>query len=71
MSKLVLEETGLLPHTNCGLLSRDEMAAIAPWNASMGIMLEGASLRRPEKGGPHGGPRQKAHAPTPKPGWFS
>ncbi|MCH7654837.1 MAG: 7,8-didemethyl-8-hydroxy-5-deazariboflavin synthase CofG [Chloroflexi bacterium] len=59
MSKLVLEETGLLPHTNCGLLSRDEMAAIAPWNASMGIMLESASLRLHEKGGPHEGTSSK------------
>ena len=55
MSQLVLEETGLLPHTNCGTLSSAEMAAIAPWNASMGIMLESASLRLHEPGGPHHG----------------
>ena len=55
MSRLVLEEAGLLPHTNCGTLDRDEMAAIAPWNASMGIMLESASLRLHESGGPHHG----------------
>jgi 7,8-didemethyl-8-hydroxy-5-deazariboflavin synthase CofG subunit len=53
MSKLVLEETGLLPHTNCGTLSADEMSVIAPWNASMGIMLESASLRLHEPGGAH------------------
>jgi FO synthase len=53
MSKLVLEETGLLPHTNCGTLSADEMLVIAPWNASMGIMLESASLRLHEPGGAH------------------
>ena len=55
MSRLVLEETGLLPHTNCGTLDRDEMTEIAPWNASMGIMLESASLRLHEPGGPHHG----------------
>lgn len=53
MSKLVLEETGLLPHTNCGTLSASELALIAPWNASMGIMLESTSLRLHEKGGAH------------------
>ncbi|MGD0951020.1 MAG: 7,8-didemethyl-8-hydroxy-5-deazariboflavin synthase subunit CofG [Methanotrichaceae archaeon] len=31
---------GLLPHTNAGLLSEDEMKRIAPYNASMGLMLE-------------------------------
>ena len=52
-SELVLRETGLIPHTNCGTLSVEEIAAIAPWNASMGIMLESASLRLHEPGGPH------------------
>lgn len=33
-------EAGLLPHTNAGLLSEDEMKRIAPYNASMGLMLE-------------------------------
>ena len=55
MSKLVLEETGLLPHTNCGVLDRQEMEAIAPYNASMGIMLESVSRRLLERGGPHFG----------------
>lgn len=55
MSRLVLEETGLLPHTNCGTLDHDEMAEIAQWNASLGIMLESASLRLHEPGGPHHG----------------
>jgi FO synthase subunit 1 len=31
---------GLLPHTNCGLLSSVEMKRLAPYNASMGLMLE-------------------------------
>ena len=55
MSQLVLEETGLLPHTNCGTLDRGEIDEIARWNASMGIMLESASRRLHEPGGPHHG----------------
>ncbi|MEN6611563.1 MAG: 7,8-didemethyl-8-hydroxy-5-deazariboflavin synthase subunit CofG [Methanoregulaceae archaeon] len=31
---------GLLPHTNAGILTRDEMAVLKKVNASMGIMLE-------------------------------
>ena len=59
MSKLVLEETGLLPHVNCGTLDREEAAALARWNASLGIMLESASLRLHEPGGPHHGTATK------------
>lgn len=32
--------SGLLPHTNVGLLSRSSLARLQPWNASMGLMLE-------------------------------
>jgi len=60
MCQLVFEETGLLPHTNCGVLSADELAAIAPWNASMGIMLESVSPALFEPGGPHHGTTSKA-----------
>ena len=47
-------EAGLLPHTNAGLLSEDEMKRIAPYNASMGLMLEttadvSAHAQSPEK----------------------
>ena len=59
MSELVLEETGLLPHVNCGTLDREEMAEIARWNVSMGIMLESASPRLHEQGGPHYGTTTK------------
>jgi FO synthase len=62
MCQLVLEETGLLPHTNCGTLSVEEFEMLAPWNASMGIMLESASPRLFEKGGPHVGATSKAPA---------
>jgi FO synthase len=62
MCRLVLEETGLLPHTNCGTLDPGEIERLAPWNASLGIMLESASLRLFEKGGPHAGAASKAPA---------
>ena len=54
-------EGGMLPHTNAGILSSDEMQALRPWNASMGLMLESTSERLCAKGGPH------FHAPDKKP----
>src|SRR5438094_6678885 len=36
---------GFLPHTNAGLLSKDEMKLLKPVNASLGLMLENASPR--------------------------
>ena len=45
MCQLVFEETGLLPHANPGVLSREEMEQLRPVNASMGMMLETASAR--------------------------
>jgi FO synthase len=44
---------GLLPHTNAGLMTRDEMAALKPLNVSMGLMLENISPRLREKGAVH------------------
>jgi len=46
-------EGGMLPHTNAGVLSREEMVALRPWNASMGLMLETTSERLRYKGGAH------------------
>jgi len=45
MCQLVFEETGLLPHANPGVLSREEMEQLRPVNASMGMMLETASTQ--------------------------
>ncbi|HTB20746.1 MAG TPA: 7,8-didemethyl-8-hydroxy-5-deazariboflavin synthase CofG [Bryobacteraceae bacterium] len=45
MCQLVFEETGLLPHANPGVLSRQEMEQLRPVNVSMGMMLETASPR--------------------------
>ena len=39
-ARLVLEETGLLPHLNPGVMTRAELEALRPVSASMGIMLE-------------------------------
>ena len=44
---------GLLPHTNAGILSRDEMIALRPLNVSLGLMLENVSDRLCEPGMPH------------------
>src|SRR3954447_18816941 len=40
MCRLVIEETGLLPHANAGALFADELAALRPVSASQGMMLE-------------------------------
>jgi 7,8-didemethyl-8-hydroxy-5-deazariboflavin synthase CofG subunit len=45
MCRLVYEETGLLPHANPGVLSRDEMRELQPVNVSLGMMLETTSRR--------------------------
>src|SRR6266478_6454332 len=44
---------GLLPHTNAGLMTRDEMRMLRPLNASMGLMLESISPRLRQRGGVH------------------
>ena len=50
--EIALEE-GLLPHTNAGLMTPEEMENLKPVNASMGLMLETISPRLRERGGPH------------------
>ncbi|MGH0036014.1 MAG: 7,8-didemethyl-8-hydroxy-5-deazariboflavin synthase CofG [Myxococcota bacterium] len=46
-------EGGMLPHTNAGILSVEEMQRLRPWNASMGLMLETTSQRLRGRGMPH------------------
>lgn len=46
-------EGGMLPHTNAGILTQQEMAALRRWNASMGLMLESVSPRLRGKGMAH------------------
>jgi len=50
--RLALDE-GLLPHTNAGLLSREEMAVLKPLNVSLGLMLETVSPRLRGRGEAH------------------
>lgn len=50
---LVIEETGLLPHLNPGLLSWSELASLKQVAPSMGIMLEQVSARLHAPGGAH------------------
>jgi FO synthase len=52
-ARLVLEETGLLPHLNPGVMTRAELERLRPVAASMGIMLETTAERLGVRGGPH------------------
>lgn len=60
MAIRVLEETGLLPHLNPGVLSWQDFQRLKPVSASMGMMLETTASRLfTEKGGPHFGSPDK------------
>jgi len=58
MAVRVLEETGLLPHLNPGVMSWEEMTRLKPVSPSMGMMLETTSRRLFETRGlaHHGSP---------------
>lgn len=63
MAVRVLEETGLLPHLNPGVLSWDELQRLKPVAPSMGMMLETMSERLwAEPGQPHFGSPDKEPA---------
>ena len=62
MAQMVLDETGLFPHLNPGLMTADELAEMRKVSISMGIMLESASDRLTEKGMPHYGSPDKVPA---------
>ncbi|MCC6387798.1 MAG: 5-amino-6-(D-ribitylamino)uracil--L-tyrosine 4-hydroxyphenyl transferase CofH [Dehalococcoidia bacterium] len=59
MAELVLKETGLLPHANPGVMTREEIAALRRVTVSQGIMLESASDRLHQKGQVHHGSPDK------------
>jgi FO synthase len=60
MAVRVLEETGLLPHLNPGVLSWQDFQRLKPAAPSMGMMLETTSGRLfTDKGGPHYGSPDK------------
>jgi FO synthase len=58
MAILVMEETGLLPHLNPGVMSWDDLGRLKPVAASMGMMLETTSeaLWSQPGGAHHGSP---------------
>jgi len=62
MSIRVIEETGLLPHLNPGVMSWEDMARLKHVSASMGLMLETSSERLSQKGGAHFGSPDKVPA---------
>lgn len=53
MSMLVLEETGLLPHANPGVMSAADLQQLKESSVSMGLMLESTSYRLLRKGEAH------------------
>ncbi|WP_237280531.1 7,8-didemethyl-8-hydroxy-5-deazariboflavin synthase CofG [Subtercola vilae] len=60
MSLLVLQETGLLPHLNPGVMTFAELQRLKPAAPSMGMMLETTATRLwSEKGGAHYGSPDK------------
>jgi len=61
MCRMVLEETGLLPHPNAGIMGRRELAELREVSPSQGLMLESVSERLCAPGGPH------EHAPDKRP----
>jgi FO synthase len=62
-SRAIATETRLLPHANPGLMGERDLAALRPWNVSVGLMLESAADRLAGPGGPH------ERAPDKRPGW--
>jgi FO synthase len=61
-ARLVLKETGLLPHLNPGLMDEDWLRRLRSVSASQGIMLETAASRLSQRGGPHFGSPDKGPA---------
>ncbi|HEX2227306.1 MAG TPA: 7,8-didemethyl-8-hydroxy-5-deazariboflavin synthase CofG [Candidatus Binatia bacterium] len=51
--RAVVEETGLLPHSNPGVMGRADLQRLHEFNASLGLMLESVSERLMLPGGAH------------------
>jgi FO synthase len=62
MAALVLEETGLLPHLNPGVMTAAEIAGLRDVSVSQGLMLETSAERLFRRGGPHFGSPDKLPA---------
>ncbi|MYD87786.1 MAG: 7,8-didemethyl-8-hydroxy-5-deazariboflavin synthase subunit CofH, partial [Acidobacteria bacterium] len=58
-ARAVFEATGLLPHANPGVVTRDELLALREVCPSQGMMLESVSRRLLEPGGAHHGSPDK------------
>jgi FO synthase len=52
-ASVIALEAGLLPHTNAGILTRDELVRLKEVNVSLGLMLENVSPRLRERGQVH------------------
>ena len=59
--RVVLVETGMLPHSNPGIMGRSDLRKLREVNVSLGLMLESTSPRLSSPWGPH------ANAPDKKP----
>jgi FO synthase len=59
MCQTALDETGLLPHANPGVMDAADIALLRKVTASQGIMLENVSPRLCERGGVHFGSPDK------------
>ncbi len=58
-ARRVLDETGLLPHVNPGVMTEGDIAALRAVSVSQGLMLESAAPRLCDRGGPHHGSPDK------------
>ena len=61
-ARLVVEETGLLPHLNPGVMDDETIKRLRDVSVSQGLMLESASDRLSARGGPHFGSPDKLPA---------
>lgn len=59
MCRLVFEETGLLPHANPGVMTKEQLISLRPVTVSMGMMLESTASALCKPGGPHYGSPDK------------
>ena len=58
-ARAVFDATGLFPHANPGVVTRDELVALREVCPSQGMMLESLSRRLLERGGAHFGSPDK------------
>ena len=60
VSRMVLDETGLLPHANAGALHRDELALLRTVSPSQGMMIESLNAELPaHRGAPDKTPERR------------